>query len=114
MDESMASERFGALAQSSRLATLRMLVKAGGDGMPAGDIARALGVRHNTLSTHLSILENVDLLRSRREGRRIIYSVNFVALRELLAFLLEDCCGSAPKSSDAILNALLPRCCTSD
>ena len=100
MDELTATDRMAAMAQTSRMAALRLLIKAGPEGLPAGEIARALEIPHNTLSTHLAILGNVDLLQSRREGRRIIYSVNFAALRELLVFLLEDCCGGSPQASN--------------
>ncbi|HEX4080841.1 MAG TPA: metalloregulator ArsR/SmtB family transcription factor [Rhizomicrobium sp.] len=91
-----AIKRLSALAQDGRLAVFRALVKAGPDGMAAGDIARALDVAANTLSAQLLLLSNAQLVRARRDGRSIIYSANFDSMRDLLVFLTEDCCaGSA-------------------
>ncbi len=89
----------------------RLLVRAGLEGLPAGDIARALSVPHNTLSSHLSILVNAGLVASQREGRSIIYSVNFQGMRKLLAYLVEDCCQGSPEVCAPALDSLLPECC---
>ena len=86
-------KRLSALAQDGRLAAFRLLVKAGPEGRAAGDIARALAVQPNTLSAQLLVLSNAQLVRARREGRSIIYSVNFETMRDLLVYLTEDCCG---------------------
>ena len=60
-------------------------------------MARRLGVLPNTLSASLNVLSHAGLIDSRREGRSIIYSANYDAMRELLAFLMEDCCGGSPE-----------------
>ena len=57
-----------ALAQETRLAVLRLLVQAGPNGLPAGDIAERVGVPPSTLSFHLKELDRAGLARSR--GRR--------------------------------------------
>jgi|SRR5579871_1149355 len=93
MESSAAVKRLSAIAQEARLDVFRLLVKAGPDGMAAGDIARTLGVPANTLSAQLLVLANAGLVRARREGRSIIYAINFEAMRDLLVFLTEDCCG---------------------
>jgi ArsR family transcriptional regulator, arsenate/arsenite/antimonite-responsive transcriptional repressor len=92
-----AIDGLSALAQGHRLAAFRLLVRTGVEGLPAGEIAREVGIRPNTLSTHLTILGNAGLIRSRREGRSIIYSADFDAMRELLGFLVADCCGGRPE-----------------
>jgi len=92
-----AVEALSALAHSSRLAVFRLLVRAGPDGMPAGEIAREIGALPNTLSTHLTILGHAGLIQSRREGRSVIYSANYQGMRALLGFLMEDCCGGRPE-----------------
>lgn len=97
MELTDAIERLGALAQKSRLEVFRLLVRAGNEGMPAGDIARALDVPANTMSTHLAILAQAGLVTSRREGRSIIYAVQFDGVRDLLAYLMEDCCRGRPE-----------------
>lgn len=93
MESTQALRAFAALSQDTRLEVFRLLVKAGPDGLPAGEISERLGVRQNTMSSHLSILSNSGLVKSQRFSRIIRYSVDFDAMRGLLAFLLEDCCG---------------------
>jgi protein-tyrosine-phosphatase/DNA-binding transcriptional ArsR family regulator len=65
--------------------------------MSAGEVATLLGVAPSTLSFHLAALEQSGLVRSARQGRRIIYAVRFVGLRELLSFLTETCCAGRPE-----------------
>ena len=111
METIAAVQALGALAQESRLRAFRLLVRSGDDGMAAGQIARALEIPHNTLSSHLSILANAGLVRSRRESRSIIYSVDFDGARELLSFLMEDCCQGNPDVCLPVLESVLPGCC---
>lgn len=65
--------------------------------MAAGDIARALGVTPNTLSAQLNVLANAGLIRSRRQGRSIIYAADFDGMGRLLVYLTDDCCQSRPE-----------------
>lgn len=87
-----AIEVLSALSQYSRLETFRLLVRYLPYGLPAGDIARLLAIPHNSLSTHLSALEQAGLVVSRREGRLIIYAAHKQRAVRLGLFLLEDCC----------------------
>lgn len=87
---------FQALAHDIRLSAFRLLVQAGPGGLAAGRIALELGVPASTLSAHLNRLEQAALIHSRRERQRILYSVNPEGTRELVRFLLEDCCGGNP------------------
>jgi DNA-binding transcriptional ArsR family regulator len=93
----VAVEALSALAHASRLAVFRLLVRAGAEGMAAGDIAREVGALPNTLSTHLTILGHAGLIRSRRDGRSIIYSADYDRMRDLLGFLVADCCAGRPE-----------------
>jgi DNA-binding transcriptional ArsR family regulator len=111
MDTNQATKALGALSQETRLETFRLLVRAGIEGMAAGEIARALDIPHNTMSSHLSILANAGLIDSRRDGRSIIYSVNFDGTRDLLSFLVEDCCQGRPEVCAPLLDSVLPGCC---
>ncbi|HTI66942.1 MAG TPA: metalloregulator ArsR/SmtB family transcription factor [Caulobacteraceae bacterium] len=97
METQTAAEALSALAHPSRLAVFRLLVRAGPSGVAAGDLARTVGAAPNTLSSHLSVLSHAGLVQSRREGRSILYSTDFERMRDLLSFLLEDCCGGAPE-----------------
>lgn len=88
-----AVEALSALAHGHRLAVFRLLVRAGGEGVAAGEIAREVGVLPSTLSTHLAILGHAGLVQSRREGRSVIYLADYEGMRNLLGFLVSDCCG---------------------
>jgi ArsR family transcriptional regulator, arsenate/arsenite/antimonite-responsive transcriptional repressor len=83
----------GALAQETRLDIFRLLVQKGPEGLPAGEIGTRLGQPSPTLSFHLNQLRFVGLVSSRRASRLIIYSANFKAMSDLLAYLTENCCG---------------------
>ena len=110
MDSTNAAAGFGALAQETRLEVFRLLVGRGSRGMAAGEIARAVGVPQNTLSSHLAILVRARLLCSRRRGRSILYSVDLNGTQELLRFLLEDCCSGQPQACVSMLDTVLPAC----
>ena len=95
-----------ALAQDTRLDVFRLLVKAGPEGLAAGEIATTLDIRPNTLSNNLNILSGAGLVRSLREGRSVRYFANFDAMRGLLSFLMEDCCGGRPDLCQPILDRI--------
>jgi ArsR family transcriptional regulator len=109
MESLKAIQTLSALAQDGRLAVFRLLVKAGPDGRAAGDIAKKLKTAPNTLSAQLLLLSNAGLIRARREGRSIIYAANFDAMRDLLVFLTEDCCGGRPEICAPL--ASIAACC---
>ena len=92
MDMDDVVKAFGALAQATRLKILNLLVDSGANGLPAGDISLALGVPQNTLSFHLNHLEHAGLINRRRAGRFIIYSANNKGMKNLLRYMLENCC----------------------
>ncbi|HEX2561689.1 metalloregulator ArsR/SmtB family transcription factor [Phenylobacterium sp.] len=97
METSSAVSALSALAHPGRLEVYRLLVRAGDAGMAAGEVARATGSLPNTLSANLNILSGAGLVRSRREGRSIIYTAAYDRMRDLLGFLMEDCCSGNPE-----------------
>jgi ArsR family transcriptional regulator len=97
MNASSAIESLSALAHSGRLAVFRLLVKAGPEGMAAGEVARRLDTASNTMSTQLAILARSGLIRSRRAGRSILYHADYAHFAALLGFLVEDCCDGRPE-----------------
>ena len=111
MDEKVAIKALSALAQESRLEAFRLLVRGGPEGLPAGEIARTLGIPHNTMSAHLAVLSNAGLATARRQGRSILYAADLDRIRGLLAFLLEDCCRGNPDVCAPLLARALPACC---
>ncbi|PZN96283.1 MAG: transcriptional regulator [Alphaproteobacteria bacterium] len=108
MDQSRAVVALAALAQETRLAVFRLLVRAGPEGMVAGSIAEHIGVPGSTMSHHLATLERADLVVSQRESRLIRYTVNFDGMRGLLGFLMADCCQGNPALCDDLLS--VPAC----
>ena len=97
MEKSTAVVALGALAQETRLDIFRLLVQQGPDGISAGEISERLGLPAPTLSFHLNQLRFAGMVSSRRASRSIIYSANFGAMSELLAYLTENCCGGRPE-----------------
>ena len=97
MEVSAATRRLSALAQDSRLIVFRLLVRAGPEGIAAGDIARSLDITPNTLSAQLNLLSNAGLISCRRDGRSIIYAADYQAMGQLLVYLTEDCCQGRPE-----------------
>ena len=97
MESITAIEAFTALAQPTRLAAFRLLVQQEPAGLPAGEIARHLDVPHNTMSTHLAILACSGLVSVERHSRSMIYRAELKAVRQLVLFMLKDCCNGRPE-----------------
>jgi DNA-binding transcriptional ArsR family regulator len=94
MEKKGAIAALGALAQETRLDVFRLLVTQGPAGLPAGVIADRLGVLPASLTFHLQQLVHAGLITQRRMGRQLIYSAEYGAMNDLLAYLTENCCGS--------------------
>ena len=92
MDDGQARNCFAAISQETRLAIVRLLVKAGPEGLSAGVIGQKLGLAAPTLSFHLKELSHAGLVDSRQEGRFVIYSTDFKTMNGLIAYLTENCC----------------------
>lgn len=110
MDMTRALAGLAALAHEGRLSVFRLLVKAGPDGLAAGDIARALQTAPNTMSAQLLVLSSAGLIHAQRQGRSIIYAADFGQMGALLQFLTRDCCGGRPEIC-APLAATVSACC---
>lgn len=106
MDTNQALDAFEALSHETRLSVFRTLVKSGPNGRAAGEIASELGVLQNTLSTHLQKLQRASIVTSERNGRQVIYRANFGRVRDLILFLMEDCCGGSAELCDSIAQTL--------
>ena len=97
MEPDDAIGSFAALAQPTRLAVFRLLMRHEPAGLPAGGIARRMAVPHNTMSGHLAILTRAGLIGAERRSRSIVYRARLDTARRLAAFLLKDCCGGLPE-----------------
>ena len=110
MKKPQAIAGLAALAQENRLDTFRLLVQAGPEGMPAGEVAMRLGISPNNLTFHFDKLREAGLVTVRREGRSMIYAARYDAMNALVGYLTENCCQGA--ASDCAAPACKPATAT--
>ena len=108
MESEDAILALAALAQPTRLDVFKLLVKGEPNGLAAGDIARALAVPQNTMSSHLSILSRAGLVSARRFGRSIVYRADLMRLQAVMLFMLRDCCDGRPEICAPLVESLTP------
>ncbi|MBL8552883.1 MAG: helix-turn-helix transcriptional regulator [Phenylobacterium sp.] len=113
MEIQTAVVNLSALAHEGRLSIFRLLVTAGPEGIAAGDIARHVASPPSTTTANLHILAQAGLVTSRRDGRSIIYTACYAVMRDLLAYLMEDCCSGSPEIC-APLAAIASQCCVAE
>jgi ArsR family transcriptional regulator, arsenate/arsenite/antimonite-responsive transcriptional repressor len=109
MEKTSAVAALAALAQDNRLDVFRLLVRAGRDGLSAGQVATALGLAPNTLTFHFDRLRHAGLVTVRRAGRSMIYAARFDNMRALLAYLSENCCQGVDECSSGQCAPELPK-----
>lgn len=97
MDETQAVTSLAALAHPQRLHIFRLLVAEGPNGLPASEIADAVKATATAASFHLKELDRAGLIRGTRDGRFVRYAVNVEGMRQLLAYLVDDCCNGQPE-----------------
>ena len=91
-----AVDALAALAQNNRLDVFRLLVRAGPDGMAAGEVAEALELAPNTLTFHFDRLRQAGLVTVRRDGRSMIYAARYETMNGLLSFLARTAAPAFP------------------
>jgi ArsR family transcriptional regulator, arsenate/arsenite/antimonite-responsive transcriptional repressor len=99
-----------ALAQSTRLEVFRLLVKHEPEGLAAGDIAKALAVPQNTMSSHLAVLSRGGLVSAQRFSRSIVYRADLARFQDVMLFMLRDCCDGRPEICAPLVENLTPCC----
>lgn len=110
MESEIAILGLAALAQSTRLDVFRLLVKHEPEGLAAGDIARALAVPQNTMSSHLAVLSRAGLVTAQRRSRSIVYRADLIRFRAVMLFMLTDCCDGRPEICAPLIEDLTPCC----
>jgi len=110
METEAAILALAALAQSTRLDVFRLLVKREPEGLAAGDIARALAVPQNTMSSHLAVLSRAGLVSAQRFSRSIVYRADLARLQDVMLFMLRDCCEGRPEICAPLIENLTPCC----
>lgn len=100
MDESTIARRLGALGNETRLQIYRILVRAGPEGVPVGELQRRTGVAISTVSHHLHKLISVGLAYQEREGTTLFCHASYDAMDETLGFLTRVCCVDAKSRAE--------------
>ena len=110
MESEEAVLALAALAQSTRLDVFRLLAKHEPEGLAAGDIAKALAVPQNTMSSHLGILSRAGLVTARRFSRSIVYRADLARFQAVMLFMLNDCCDGRPEICAPLIESITPCC----
>jgi DNA-binding transcriptional ArsR family regulator len=78
------NDAFKALADPTRREILRLLTKG---ELTAGELSERFDMSKPSVSHHFSVLKEADLIRSRREGQKIIYSLNTTVAQDMVTWL---------------------------
>lgn len=105
MKTSEATKTLAAIAHDGRLTLVRRLIQAGPEGVSAGALARFAGIGPTTASAQLLVLANAGLVRSVRDGRHITYFADYDRMKDLLGFLMMDCCGGKADICEPVARA---------
>lgn len=89
--------RLSTLGHPQRLALFRLLMRRYPDRVPATELAQALDLRPNTLSTYVSALMQAGLVTQERAGTSLRYAIDMDAARATFDYLLRDCCRGRPE-----------------
>ncbi len=93
IDLTRAAAAFSALGSEQRLQVLRVLVRAGPEGLSIGELGRRSGITGSTLTHHMKTLTAAGLVEQVRQGRTIIcIAADYERMRQLSDFLLKECC----------------------
>lgn len=96
LDLTRAASTFAALGSEQRLAVLRVLVRAGPEGLAIGDLGTRSGVTGSTLTHHMKILAAAGLVQQVKDGRRIIcIGAAYDRMQALSEYLLQECCADS-------------------
>lgn len=100
--ETLIPNRLSILGHPQRLALFRLLMRRYPDRVPATELARALGLKPNTLSTYVNALLHAGLITQERVGTSLRYAIQMDATRETIGYLLHDCCRGRPEICSSI------------
>lgn len=92
MNIEIAAKQLEALGNPTRLAAYRVLVRAGDNGLPVGQVQERLGIAASTLSHHLRQLVLTGLVSQERQATTLICRAAYPAMHALVGFLVDECC----------------------
>ena len=80
----MENQVFKALSDPTRREILRLLGKG---EMSAGELAETFDMSKPSVSHHFNVLKEAELIHSRREGQKILYSLNTTVVQDIMTRL---------------------------
>ena len=92
MEQKLAVKRMAELGHDTRMSVFRLLVRAGNNGLPVGEVQERLKVTAPTLSHHIHRLIGAGLVRQERDGRTLYCFAELDALKDVVNFLDAECC----------------------
>ena len=100
MSESQAADGFAALGNRARLRLLKLLVRAGTEGLTVSDIGRLMHMPASTLAHHLAALVRAGLVTQERRGREVICTADYAAIKGAAVYLTEQCCAGVAADAE--------------
>ena len=92
MEIDKAADILAKIGNPIRLQVVRLLVRAGTEGLPVGAIQKHLDIPASTLTHHLNHLKSVGLIKQSRRQASLICTMEYGILEELTEFLSAECC----------------------
>ena len=89
------------IGNPTRLKIVRLLVRAGDDGLAVGMIQKKLNIPGSTLTHHITHLKSAGVIRQERHQATLTCKMEFDLLRKLVDYLTEECCADAVSREDA-------------
>ncbi|MCP4469999.1 MAG: helix-turn-helix transcriptional regulator [Gammaproteobacteria bacterium] len=89
------------IGNPTRLRIVRMLVRAGDDGLAVGTIQRQLKIPGSTLTHHIAHLKSAGVIHQQRQQANLICTMEYDLLRKLVDYLTEECCADEVSSDNA-------------
>ena len=101
LTEDAAAAALAALGNRTRLRLLRLLVRAGADGLSITEVQQHLGIPASTSAHHLTTLARSGLVAQEKRGREVLCTARFDAIRGVAAYLTDACCAGVPAIVDS-------------
>jgi DNA-binding transcriptional ArsR family regulator len=80
------------IGNPTRLKIVRLLVRAGSNGLPVGSIQKKLEIPGSTLTHHIMHLKNAGVIRQERDQATLFCKMQYSVLDDLIKYLTDECC----------------------
>ena len=101
MELDTAANILAKIGNPTRLRIVRLLVRAGDEGLAVGQIQKQLEIPGSTLTHHIAHLKSAGVIRQQRQQATLICTMEYELLRDLVDFLTEECCSDQAARDDA-------------